>query len=309
MISDGVLLIDKGFGLTSSEAVQTVKRLTDSRKTGHTGTLDPCATGLLIMTLGRATKISTYLDTGRKRYLAKIRLGESRETYDRFGKLFDRQNVSIEFEEIEHILNDFEGDFEQIIPRYSAAHVEGKRMYKMARRGEETPIKKKIVKIYEINILEYDPPFLELDIACESGTYIRSIAHQLGQSLGCGAHIYTLVRTEAGRFKLDRAVTLVQLEAAIKMELFDDYFIPIDNALAMPSIVIGRPKSEGVKQGREIFESDAAPGEMRFSKGDRITVKSDLGRLLAIGKALISSDELAKGSCEKTKVFEYKRVI
>jgi tRNA pseudouridine55 synthase len=309
MISDGVLLIDKGFGLTSSEAVQTVKRLTSSRKTGHTGTLDPCATGLLIMTLGRATKISDYLDTARKRYLAKIRLGENRATYDRFGKLLDRHNVNVEFEEIRHILNDFQKDFEQIIPPYSAAHVDGKRMYKMARRGEDVPIKRKIVKIYEINILEYDPPYLELDITCESGTYIRSIAHQLGQRLGCGAHLYTLLRTEAGRFKLDRAVTLVQLEAAIKMELFDDYFIPIDNALAMPSIVIGSPKSEGVKQGREIFESDAAPGEMRFSRGDQITIKSDLGRLLAIGKALMSSDELAEGSSEKTKVFEYKRVI
>ncbi len=309
MISDGVVLIDKGFGLTSSEAVQTVKRLTNSRKTGHTGTLDPCATGLLIMTLGRATKISTYLDTGRKRYLAKLRLGESRETYDRFGKLLEQTGINTDLKEIEAVLEDFRGNFEQIIPPYSAAHVEGKRMYKMARRGEEIPIKKKIVKIYQIDILAYNHPFLELDIACESGTYIRSIAHQLGQRLRCGAHLYTLVRTEAGRFKLDKAVTLVQLEAAIKMELFDDYFIPLDNALAMPSIVIGSPKSEGVKQGREIFESDAAPGEMRFSKGDWIAIKNDLGRLLAIGEALISSRELEEGSSEKTKVFEYKRVI
>ncbi|HER00493.1 MAG TPA: tRNA pseudouridine(55) synthase TruB, partial [candidate division Zixibacteria bacterium] len=216
MMSDGVLLIDKGFGLTSSEAVQTAKRLTGSRKAGHTGTLDPFATGLLLVTLGRATKISAYLGNSRKRYRAKIRLGETRDTFDRFGKIVERREADFKLREILTALKEFEGEVEQIIPPHSAAHINGERMYELARRGKEVPVKKKVVKVHELSILDYQAPFLELDISCESGTYIRSIPHQLGESLGCGAHLFSLVRTQAGRFSLDGAVTLVQLEAAIK---------------------------------------------------------------------------------------------
>jgi tRNA pseudouridine55 synthase len=309
MMSDGILLIDKGFGLTSSEAVQTAKKLTGSRKAGHAGTLDPLATGLLIVTLGKATKISAYLGNGRKRYRAKIKFGETRDTFDRLGKLIDRRKLDFTQLDLHSALKKFEGEIEQLIPPHSAAHVNGKRMYELARKGENLPVKKKVVRIYELNVPEYQAPFLQIDIVCESGTYIRSIAHQLGEMLGCGALLHSLARTESGRFKLKDAITLVQLEAVIKMELFDDYMIPLDDALTIPSIVIESHNSEDVRQGRTILERDVTLGDMQFSEGDSIIIKDNLGSLLAIGKALISSRELKSSPSGTSKVFEYKRVI
>jgi len=309
MMIDGILLIDKGFGLTSFEAVQQVKKLTGAKRAGHAGTLDPYATGVLVVTLGKATKLSGYLIHSNKRYRAKIKLGQNTETWDRFGRVLDEREVNININRIESVLAEFRGDFNQQVPPYSAVHVDGRRMYELARKGEDIPARFRMVRIEELKILAYENQILEIEVLCSSGTYIRSIAYQLGQKLGCGAHLFSLTRIASGRFKVGDSVTIQQLKAIMKMELFDNYLIPIEKALAIPSLVVSEDKSQAIKNGQDILNSDIFRREGEFSAGDLIGVKDNSGRLLALGTALLSSEGTADATEANMKVFEYKRVI
>ncbi len=309
MLTDGILLIDKGFGLTSFEAVQQVKKLARAKRAGHAGTLDPYATGVLVVTLGRATKLSGYLIESNKRYRAKIKFGQNTETWDRFGRPLDRHEVNLTINQIENALEGFRGNFNQQVPPYSAAHVNGRRMYELARRGEDVPARFRAVHIHEINILGFEDQILEIEVLCSSGTYIRSIAFQLGQKLGCGAHLFSLMRVASGHFKADDSITLQQLKAVINMELFDDYVIPLEKALSIPSIVIDESKAEGVKNGQDIMKADITDHDDDFSEGQLIGIKDISGRLLALGTAVISSSQMGEDARENMKVFDYKRVI
>jgi len=309
MMSDGILLIDKGFGLTSFEAVRQVKRLAGAKRAGHAGTLDPYATGVLVVTLGRATKLSGYLINNNKRYRAKIKLGQNTETWDRFGQVLDQFDVDVSIEQIANVLNEFRGIFNQQVPPYSAAHVNGRRMYELARKGKDVPSRFRTVEILEIEIFGFENQILEVEILCASGTYIRSIAFQLGQKLGCGAHLFSLKRVASGNFKVEDSITLQQLKAVINMELFDNYVIPLEKALAIPSMIIDDSKAAGVKNGRDIMKFDISGYDGSFSEGQLIGIKNISGGLLALGTALVASDTTEMPAIENMKVFDYKRVI
>jgi tRNA pseudouridine55 synthase len=309
MMIDGILLIDKGFGLTSFETVQQVRKLTGAKRAGHAGTLDPYATGILVVTLGKATKLSSYLVHNSKRYRAKIKLGQNTETWDRFGRILDERNVDTSINEIERVTGEFRGDFNQQVPPYSAVHVDGRRMYELARRGEDIPPRYRTVQINEIKILGYEKNLLEMEILCGSGTYIRSIAYRLGEKLGCGAHLFSLTRIASGKFIAEDSLTVQQLKAVINMELFDNYLIPLEKALEIPSIIIGEPKASGVRHGQNVVSADISAREGEFSEGELIGIKDQSGRLLAVGTALVSSRGTAGAVPENMKVFEYKRVI
>lgn len=179
---------------------------------GHTGTLDPLASGVLIICLGTATRISEYLLHADKRYTAVIRLGQTTATYDSGSRVIDQQPVDLTAEQIDAALAQFRGTITQTPPNYSAVQVAGKRAYDMARQGEEMELKPRTVTIHELNITEWKSPDLTIDIFCSSGTYIRSIAHDLGQAVGCGGHIVGLTRTATGPFTIADAHPLSELQ-------------------------------------------------------------------------------------------------
>ena len=213
-MNDGLLLIDKASGLTSHDVVQRVRRILKLRKVGHCGTLDPSATGLLAITLGKATRLTRFLIRAPKVYCGAIRFGFTTDTYDASGKVTDEGDISdLTDGQVLAEMETFVGTFDQAAPPFSAKKTNGVRYYTLARRGEEVPEARK-----EITIFEFSPSgslakdSLEFRLACSSGTYVRSVAHDLGKQLGCGAHLAALRRLSVGPLDVADAVTLPVLE-------------------------------------------------------------------------------------------------
>ena len=194
--------------MTSHDVVDELRKITKIRKIGHAGTLDPFATGLLILGIGREfTKKLSIFQKKDKEYIATLRLGAESDTFDRDGKIVERVVEKIpEREEVEKVLKSFLGEIEQIPPAFSAKKVRGRKLYELARKGIKVEPKPQKVKIYEISILEYKFPYLKIKVKCSSGTYIRSLASDIGKKLGCGAYVDELVRTKIGEFSIENAV-------------------------------------------------------------------------------------------------------
>ena len=211
---DGMLLLDKSPGMSSNGAVQRVKRLFQANKIGHTGSLDPIATGLLPLCLGEATKLSGFLLNTDKRYYVRVRLGRTTTTADIEGDTVDEKPVPVFDESIlDAILQRFRGETDQVPPMYSALKQGGQRLYDLARKGVEVPREPRRVSIYELCLLEFGADYLDLEVHCSKGTYIRSLAVDIGESLGCGGHVEQLRRLAVGKFDLGQAVPLSRLEA------------------------------------------------------------------------------------------------
>lgn len=228
---DGVLLLDKPQGYTSNQALQRVKRLFAAAKAGHTGSLDPIATGVLPLCFGEATKLSQFLLEADKRYYAVLRLGITTTTYDSEGEVLAERPVTVGRREIERALDDFRGEIAQVPPMYSAIKREGRPLYELARNGIEVEREPRHVRIDELLFHSLDGVYLALEIACSKGTYVRSLANDLGERLGCGAHVVELRRLAAGGLRLDRAVSLERLESMSESERLDCLF-PADQSLS-----------------------------------------------------------------------------
>ncbi len=211
-VIDGLLLLDKPAGITSNGALQQAKRLFNARKAGHTGSLDPIATGLLPLCFGEATKLSQFLIDSDKRYVTRLRMGQRTNTGDSEGAIIAESPVSFTRHDLEQALGKFRGDFEQIPPMYSALKYKGKPLYKLAREGIEIERKPRPVTVYGLEILSCEQDTLELVIRCSRGFYVRTLADDLGQVLGCGAHIEQLRRTAVGDLSIDEAVSLDALQ-------------------------------------------------------------------------------------------------
>jgi tRNA pseudouridine55 synthase len=255
---DGIVLLDKAKGLSSNRALQEVKHLFEARKAGHTGSLDPLATGVLPLCLGEATKVSQFLLDSDKRYLARIKLGIRTSSGDQDGEVIGQADASaIETRQIESALESFKGEIEQIPPMHSAIKVDGVPLYKMARKGQEIERQARTVTIYSLDLLEHEGDELELDIACSKGTYIRTIADDLGQLLGCGAHVIGLHRTAAGAFDQARCVSVEALKEAKKnsgLEGLDEYLIPMDEAVGdLPEVRLPSITADCVKHGQAVL--------------------------------------------------------
>lgn len=209
---DGALLVDKPAGLTSHDVVDRVRRFLQIKKVGHCGTLDPNATGLLILVLGRATRLSEKLMGADKSYEGAIKLGESTNTHDADGELTHSLPVPpMSLDELNQAATAFVGDQMQAPPMVSAAKVGGVPLYKLARKGLEVERKARLIHVYHFRFTAYDPPVGQFSIACTKGTYVRSLAHELGERLGCGAHLLALRRTAIGQFSLRQATSLTDL--------------------------------------------------------------------------------------------------
>jgi tRNA pseudouridine55 synthase len=263
----GVLVVDKPVGMTSHDVVQAVRIGTGIRRAGHTGTLDPRASGVLVILVGPAVRLSEYVSASDKRYQAIIRLGASTDTYDADGR-FTRQPmvspVSIGEQQFEDALKGFVGEIEQTPPPYSAVKVRGRRAYDMARGGEEVDLAPRKITVHHLEVLEWAPPEAVVDVHCSSGTYVRSLANDLGNVLGCGGYLVGLRRTKSGRFSLRDATPLRKLQEAFRAGNWYQYLIPAAEALGdWPAVELDPDQVEDVKHGHRIPAGNDAQGMVR----------------------------------------------
>jgi tRNA pseudouridine55 synthase len=258
----GVLVVDKPVGLTSHEVVQIIRRGTNIRRAGHTGTLDPRASGVLVVLIGPAVRLSEYVSASDKRYQAVIQLGTATDTYDADGQILSTNLVNISEDEFEEALQSFVGEIEQVPPPYSAVKVKGRKAYDMARKGEDVDLAPRKITVYSLELLEWAPPEVVIDVYCSSGTYIRSLANDLGKMLGCGAHLVGLRRTKSGRFTLRDAVPLRKLREAFDNGTWYQYLIPAAEALSdWPAIELSQEQIEAIRHGHRI-PAEAGIGKM-----------------------------------------------
>ena len=249
----GVLVIDKPVGMTSHDVVQVVRRGTGIKRAGHTGTLDPRASGVLVVLVGPAVRLSEYISASDKRYQAIIRLGERTDTFDGEGEVIQRSPVEITEEQIIEALTKFEGTVEQVPPAYSAKKINGKKAYELARKGEEFELEPKEIDVYHLELLEWDTPEAIVDVYCSSGTYVRALANDLGDVLGCGGHLVGLRRTKSGEFALRDAIQLRKLKEAFKYGDWYKYLIPAAEALGdWPSRELSFEEVDLVRHGHRI---------------------------------------------------------
>jgi tRNA pseudouridine55 synthase len=259
-VVSGVLVLDKPVGLTSHDVVQIIRRGTGIRRAGHTGTLDPRASGVLVVLIGPAVRLSEFVSAADKRYQATLRLGTSTDTYDAEGTVMRSVPVDdISEEQFQEIIKDYEGEIEQVPPPYSAVKVKGRKAYEHARKGDDVELKPRKIQVYNLEILEWAPPEAVLDVYCSSGTYVRSLANDLGEDLGTGAYLIGLRRTKSGRFTLRDAVPLRQLQDAFLAGEWYRYLIPAAEALGdWPGIELTSEQVEKVRHGHRIPADDNA---------------------------------------------------
>ena len=249
---DGVFLLDKPLGFSSNQALKKIQWLFNAKKAGHTGTLDPMASGLLPICLGEATKFSHRLLDANKSYIAIIHLGVTTSTGDQEGEVVSEKKVALNEAQLKDTLKKFIGDITQIPPMYSALKFAGKPLYEYAREGIEIERKSRLIKIYDIKLISIEESIITIEVDCSKGTYIRTLAEDIGETLGCGAHLKGLVRTQTGNFKLSDALTIEALEA-MSMPSREKVLLPTDALLeGLSSIKLTMDQTEAIKKGQSI---------------------------------------------------------
>jgi len=300
---DGILLIDKEEGMSSFDIVKGIRKILCLKKVGHAGTLDPFATGLLIVLLGQGTKLSSYLMAGKKRYLATIMLGIETDTLDPTGKIIKEMSVpELDDGIIEETLNLFKGAIEQVPPAFSAINIAGQRAYKLARKGIDIKLKKRQVSIYSIDLVNVSLPVITIDVTCSPGTYIRSLASDIGKQLGSGAHLKELKRISSGSFRVDDAVGWKDVKSSSSDDLKKG-IIPLKAALPdMLEIAIDKEMAARIKNGQrpswgDLLKDTKLPDT--FSGSIKLTNKSSLVAVMGIDR----SQNYKKEWLKKIRVF------
>jgi tRNA pseudouridine55 synthase len=258
----GVLLLDKPIGMTSNKALQEVKFLYKAAKAGHTGSLDPLATGLLPICFGEATKLSAFLLDADKHYRVRVKLGETTTTADAEGEVVETADPSgVSEADLRAVLAEFHGEQDQLPPMYSAIKHKGERLYKLARQGVEVEREPRTIHIHALELLSFELPEFEIDVHCSKGTYVRTLAEDIGKKLGCGAHVIGLQRTGVGPYDNQSMVTLEQVQSAFADKRFqemDDWLLPLESALAdWPEVKLTADAAFYMKQGQPILVPNA----------------------------------------------------
>ena len=263
---NGLLLLDKSPGMTSNRALQKAKRIFNADKAGHTGSLDPLATGLLIVCFGRATKISDFLLTSDKHYRVLLRLGVTTDTGDADGRITRERDASaVTDEQIRHATRRLTGEIEQVPPMYSALKHQGTRLYRLARQGVEVTRPSRVVKVHKLEITRREDELLYADVHCSKGTYVRTLAEDLGKDLGCGAHVVELRRTGLGPFVDPVMHTLEKLEESVDEDFssLDRLLLPVDAALkSWPALAFDECMMEDARYGRPVRMHEPPSGEI-----------------------------------------------
>lgn len=251
---DGILNVNKPRGRTSFSIVAVVRRLSGERRVGHAGTLDPEATGVLPVCLGKATRVIEFLMDTTKTYRAEVELGVDTDTYDATGTVVHRGDASrISREQVEIALSSFRGRILQTPPMYSAIKQQGRPLYEMARAGKTVKRRKRPVEVHNLEMLSWQPPVVTLEVVCGKGTYIRSLAHDLGRALGCGAMLRTLVRLRSGLFDIENAVSLPELEEAFRDGHWQEYLYSIDSVLShWKAVTVSDEMAWAIRNGQSV---------------------------------------------------------
>jgi tRNA pseudouridine55 synthase len=260
-VTSGILVVDKPVGASSFDMVRRVRRSTGEKRVGHAGTLDPAASGVLILLLGQATRITEYLMDMPKTYRGTVRLGIETTTYDSEGDVLREADVSdVTEQRLRETIAGFVGEIEQVPPAHSAIKVGGERAYHRARRGEEVALKARPATIYRIDLLRFRPPDAEIEVECGRGTYIRSLAHDIGERLGCGAHLASLRRTRIGPFSVDAAADEQALATAFDDGAWRELMQPMDCGLmALPAITLDIEDEKDLRHGQAVELETVTP--------------------------------------------------
>ena len=254
---NGIIIVYKEKGFTSFDVVAKLRGILKQKKIGHTGTLDPDAVGVLPVCLGNATKLCDMLTDKKKEYIAEFILGKETDTQDISGKLIKEREVSVTETEVVEAVSSFIGNQEQLPPMYSAIKVDGKRLYELARQGKDVERKTRPVTFFEIEILKMELPYVTVRVLCSKGTYIRTLCHDIGRKLVCGAAMTSLERIRSGQFTKEQALTLAQIERLCKEGKLDSIIMPVDAVFkSLPSLVVTGEWEKKIKNGNCIFGYD-----------------------------------------------------
>lgn len=266
----GVFLLNKPLGLSSNSALQKVRRLFNAQKAGHTGALDPLATGLLPICLGEATKFSHYLLDSTKRYQTTVKLGQTTATGDVEGEILQQRDVlALTEANIEQVLEQFRGDIKQVPPMYSALKREGRPLYELARKGIEIEREARPVTIFELRLVSFTEDSLTLDVTCSKGTYIRVLGEDIGEALGCGGHLTKLHRVQTGHFEIDPNYTIEYLES-LSLEQRDALLLPVYAPVEhFPKVQLPEGREKYFCNGQESNIEHEAATEVLVFNGDR----------------------------------------
>ena len=296
---EGLLLVDKPSGPTSHDVVSRARRALDEGRVGHTGTLDPFATGLLLLLVGRATRLAEYFHRLEKAYRATLRLGEETDTHDRTGETRRSSEAwhGLERGELEEALSGFRGELLQRPPAYSAKQVEGRRAHEAAREGELLQLEPEEVTVHELELVGWEPPEAELRAVVGTGTYVRSLARDLGRELGVGAHLTALRRTRVGPFEVDDALAGDELEPGVRLE--SPHFRPPADAVSwLPRRRVTEEERRRIGHGQRIDAGEIVPGagDGEPGAGDPVALVGEAG--------LVAVAELLPGALQPRKVFD-----
>lgn len=276
---NGVILLDKPTGISSNDALQKVKRIYFAEKAGHTGALDPLATGMLPICLGEATKFSQFLLDSDKRYRVIAKLGERTNTSDSDGEVVETRPVGVTLEKLEACIEKFRGESDQVPSMFSALKYQGKPLYEYARKGIEVPRESRKITVYEIILHRFEGDEVEMEVHCSKGTYIRTIVDDLGEMLGCGAHVTMLRRTAVAKYPYEKMVTLEQLNELLEQahreeiaprELLDPLLMPMDTAVEdLPEVNLIPELADMVQHGQPVQVLGAPEqGPLRLTMGE-----------------------------------------
>lgn len=264
---NGIINVYKEAGFTSHDVVAKMRGILKQKKIGHTGTLDPEATGVLPVCLGNGTKLCDMLTDKSKEYVATIRLGVLTDTQDMTGTILEEREVHCTPEEVTAAAESFVGDYMQIPPMYSALKVNGKKLYELAREGKEVERKARAVSIEELEVLSAKPPFVKLRVACSKGTYIRTLCYDIGEKLGCGAAMESLVRTRVGNFFLEEAWKLAEIEQLVKNDTLRANILPVDKVFEhLPKAVVKEEFRKRIDNGNCLLPMHLVTEEDFLSK-------------------------------------------
>ncbi|MCR9986526.1 MULTISPECIES: tRNA pseudouridine(55) synthase TruB [Vibrio diabolicus subgroup] len=277
---NGVILLDKPTGISSNDALQKVKRIYFAEKAGHTGALDPLATGMLPICLGEATKFSQFLLDSDKRYRVIAKLGERTNTSDSDGEVVETRPIDVTLDKLEACIEKFRGESDQVPSMFSALKYQGKPLYEYARRGIEVPRESRKITVYEIVLHRFEGDEVEMEVHCSKGTYIRTIVDDLGEMLGCGAHVTMLRRTGVAKYPYEKMVTLEQLNELLEQahreeraprELLDPLLLPMDTAVEdLPEVNLVPELADMVQHGQPVQVFGApTEGSLRLTMGEK----------------------------------------
>ena len=280
---NGVLIINKPRGWTSHDVVSKARRILQEKQIGHTGTLDPLATGVLVLCIGKATKIVRYLETDDKEYTAEMRLGITTDTQDADGKVLEtRAYSSPSIGQLQDALNAFKGSIQQRPPAFSALKVNGVPSYRMARKGTLPEHEKRLVTVHAVGLVEYTDPIARFTVHCSKGTYIRTLCADIGERLGMGAHLTSLIRTRAGRFRLGQALTLEQVAEQAAAGQVEQMLITLSDAVSgFPALTVDDPDAQRIAHGNAV---SLHPGFAPEDPKALVRLLGRDGRLLAVAR-------------------------